>query len=65
MKQQLNMLGSTAMDYPAEKEIALTPLQFNTDSISTIGALTGFVGEHLPNAAHAITSWNWLNSKNG
>ena len=37
MKQQLNML-KYIMDYPAEKEIALTPV--NTDSITTV-ALTG------------------------
>ncbi len=51
MKQQLNML-KYIMDYPAEKEIALTPV--NTDSITTV-ALTG-LSENIYELQLTITS---------
>ena len=61
MKQQLNML-KYIMDYPAEKEIALTPV--NTDSITTV-ALTG-LSENLTGswryAAYTDKGYHWFHS---
>ena len=58
MKQQLNML-KYIMDYPAEKEIALTPV--NTDSITTV-ALTACRKISMNFNSHN-RKCNWRNDK--